>query len=45
VPNIEFPLSYADLPTCSTPGVTWGFTRKETKDNVWLMPDYGYWSW
>ncbi|KAK5093957.1 hypothetical protein LTR70_004483 [Exophiala xenobiotica] len=45
VPNIEFPLSYDDLPTRSTPGVTWGYTRKETEDNVWLMPDYGYWSW
>ena len=45
LPNVEFPISYDDLPTRSTPGVTWGFTRKESEDNVWLMPDYGYWSW
>ncbi|KAK5941148.1 hypothetical protein PMZ80_006425 [Knufia obscura] len=45
LPNIEFPLSYDDLPTRSTHGVTWGFTRTESEDNVWLIPDYGYWSW
>jgi protein glucosyltransferase len=45
VPNIEFPISYDDMPTRSTQGVTWGFTRKQDQQNVWLVPDYGYWSW
>ena len=45
LPNIEFLLSYDDLPTRSTHGVTWGFTRRENEENVWLIPDYGYWSW
>lgn len=45
IPNIEFTLSYDDLPTRSTPNTTWGFTRKTDQPQVWLMPDYGYWSW
>lgn len=45
VPNIEFTISYDDLPTRSTHNVTWGFTKKEEEENVWLIPDYGYWSW
>lgn len=45
VPNIEFPISYDDLPTRSTPGVSWGFTREKNQENVWLIPDYGFWSW
>lgn len=45
IPNIEFPISYDDMPTRSTHGVSWGFTRKQDEQNVWLIPDYGYWSW
>jgi protein glucosyltransferase len=45
VPNIEFPISYDDMPTRSTAGVSWGFTRRKDEENVWLIPDYGYWSW
>lgn len=46
IPNIEFPISYDDMPTRSTPGVSWGFTRrKQGEENVWLLPDYGFWSW
>lgn len=44
IPNVEFPISYDDMPTRSTGKVVWGFTRKQDQD-VWLIPDYGYWSW
>ncbi|KAH7110104.1 glycosyl transferase family 90-domain-containing protein [Dendryphion nanum] len=48
IPNIEFSLSLDDLPLRSTSkGSFFGYTRqsKSAYDNIWLMPNYAYWSW
>lgn len=45
VPNIEFSVSYDDMPTRSNNAVEWGIARRTEDTNVWLMPDYGYWGW
>ncbi|KAF2454194.1 glycosyl transferase family 90-domain-containing protein [Lineolata rhizophorae] len=45
VPNIEFVLSVDDLTRRSTQNITWGYSRKDEDSDVWLVPDYGYWSW
>lgn len=44
--DIEFTVSYDDIPTRSDRhGVKWGLTRKADTKDVWLFPDYAYWSW
>ncbi|KAF2871052.1 glycosyl transferase family 90-domain-containing protein [Massariosphaeria phaeospora] len=48
IPNIEFSLSLDDLPRRSKgKGTFFGYTRKDGRayDDVWLMPNYAYWSW
>lgn len=48
IPNIEFSMSLDDLPLRSTDDKTiLGYTRaaNSSYDNVWLMPNYAYWSW
>ncbi|KAH8883764.1 hypothetical protein GQ53DRAFT_798175 [Thozetella sp. PMI_491] len=48
VPNIEAVISTDDSPRRSIDrGVLLGFTRPSGEDwaNIWLLPDYGYWSW
>jgi hypothetical protein len=48
VPNIEFSLSLDDLPLRSkADGTFFGYTKQEGPeyDNIWLMPNYAYWSW
>lgn len=29
----------------ANPKVAWAFSRKEAHKKLWLMPDFGYWSW
>jgi EGF-domain serine glucosyl/xylosyltransferase len=48
IPNIEFSMSLDDLPLRSADDRTiFAYTRadNESYDNVWLMPNYAYWSW
>ncbi|CZR61919.1 related to DUF821 domain protein [Phialocephala subalpina] len=42
LPNIEFIFVADDL----APGdALWAYSRQEEDEKVWLMPDFGYWSW
>ncbi|KAF2757405.1 hypothetical protein EJ05DRAFT_388799 [Pseudovirgaria hyperparasitica] len=48
VPNAEFAVSLDDLPLRSkNDAVMFALTRQETEEykDVWLIPDFGYWSW
>ncbi|KAJ9660867.1 hypothetical protein H2201_006759 [Coniosporium apollinis] len=47
VPNIEFSFNIEDIPNDDeTPtGTTWALTRRKDQQHLWLMPDFGYWSW
>ncbi|KAK7523441.1 DUF821 domain-containing protein [Phyllosticta citriasiana] len=49
IPNIEFTfcvedIVYEKVEKTKRPPI-WGFTRKPDWNNVWIMPDFGYWSW
>lgn len=42
IPNIEFAFNSDDrIPSLPL----WGYARRAEDTNVWLMPDFGYWSW
>lgn len=47
LPNIEFSFSVADV--VADPGETrrpiWALARKAAEEEIWLMSDFGYWSW
>ncbi|KAK1142104.1 hypothetical protein N8T08_008187 [Aspergillus melleus] len=43
LPNIEFVLTTEDYSTGDGP--IWSYSKKDEDTNVWLMPDFGYWSW
>ncbi len=43
LPNIEFMFTTEDSAGGKTP--VWAYSKKEEQDHVWLMPDFGYWSW
>jgi hypothetical protein len=46
LPNIEFVLDVDDIATPeSTSPATWAFSRQAVNETLWLMPDFGYWSW
>lgn len=47
IPNTEFVFSIEDkLEDVAGPGhPLWVLTRKATEESVWLMPDFGFWSW
>lgn len=47
MPNIEFSFNIEDIPNDEeTPtGITWALTRRKNQQHLWLMPDFGYWSW
>ncbi|KAF2198908.1 hypothetical protein GQ43DRAFT_138441 [Delitschia confertaspora ATCC 74209] len=48
LPDIEFSITLDDLPRRSKlHGSFWAYTRKDgpAYDDVWLMPNYAYWSW
>ena len=43
LPNIEFTFNADDI--ASPEDTTWAYSRQETDEKIWLMPDFGYWSW
>ncbi|KAJ5205844.1 Lipopolysaccharide-modifying protein [Penicillium cf. griseofulvum] len=42
VPNIEFAFNSDDRIESVA---LWGYARQEEDTNIWLIPDFGYWSW
>lgn len=44
IPNIEFIMSADDM-VDSPSQVVWALTRRAQDQNLWLMPDFGFWSW
>ncbi|CAL3968333.1 hypothetical protein PZA11_006716 [Diplocarpon coronariae] len=43
LPNIEFTMLVADTAESASP--RWVYTRERSMTSLWLMPDFGYWSW
>lgn len=43
LPNVEFILSSDDF--SNGKGPVWSYSKREEDKTVWLMPDFGYWSW
>ncbi|PVI06578.1 hypothetical protein DM02DRAFT_667457 [Periconia macrospinosa] len=44
IPNIEFILSVEDLPAQPKKPI-WVLARRAQDQDLWLMPDFGWWSW
>ncbi|KAF2747472.1 hypothetical protein M011DRAFT_467553 [Sporormia fimetaria CBS 119925] len=44
IPDIEFVLSVEDLPAQPNKPI-WSLTRRVADEELWLMPDFGFWSW
>ena len=44
IPNIEFVLSVEDLPAQPKKPL-WMLSRRAEDKDLWLMPDFGWWSW
>lgn len=44
IPNIEFIFSVEDLPAQPTKPM-WSLARRAQDHNLWLIPDFGFWSW
>ena len=44
MPNIEFAFSVEDLPAQPAKPI-WSLTRRVQDHSLWLMPDFGFWSW
>ena len=42
LPNIEFVFNSDDR---IAPAALWAYARRKDDTNLWLMPDFGYWSW
>lgn len=42
LPNIEFAFNTDDK---IAPVALWAYARREEDTSVWLMPDFGFWSW
>ncbi|KAI9758252.1 MAG: hypothetical protein M4579_003111 [Chaenotheca gracillima] len=44
MPNIEFAFTIEDM--ADDPSVPiWALTKRSKDESVWLMPDFGFWSW
>ena len=43
LPNVEFTFNADDI--ASPNDTTWAYARREQDEKLWLMPDFGYWSW
>lgn len=43
LPNIEFSMGVDDTAESATP--RWAYSRQKSMTSLWLMPDFGYWSW
>ena len=44
IPNIEFVFSVDDIPAQLTKPM-WSVVRRVQDHNLWLIPDFGFWSW
>ena len=44
IPNIEFVFSVEDLPAHPSKPM-WSLARRVQDHNLWLIPDFGFWSW
>ncbi|KAF2000766.1 hypothetical protein P154DRAFT_522358 [Amniculicola lignicola CBS 123094] len=44
IPNIEFVFSVEDLPAQPDKPI-WTLARRAQDHNLWLIPDFGFWSW
>ena len=44
IPNIEFIISLDDMVDTPSQHV-WALTRRSQDQNLWLVPDFGFWSW
>jgi Glycosyl transferase family 90 len=44
IPNIEFIFSIEDMVKHPTQPL-WTLSRRSQDHNLWLMPDFGFWSW
>lgn len=48
LPNVEFTMTDHDAPLIDQEDLnhtTWGYARLARQENLWLMPDFGYWGW
>lgn len=43
LPSVEFVFTTDDYSTGVGP--IWSYSKREEDESVWLMPDFGYWSW
>ena len=43
LPNIEFTFTTEDMSRGESP--IWAYSKRDDEKAVWLMPDFGYWSW
>ncbi|KAE8351380.1 glycosyl transferase family 90-domain-containing protein [Aspergillus coremiiformis] len=43
LPNIEFVFTTEDY--SNGEGPIWSYSKRDEDHNVWLMPDFAYWSW
>jgi hypothetical protein len=44
IPNVEFVFTVEDLPAQPTKPL-WSLTRRAQDVDLWLIPDFGWWSW
>lgn len=44
IPNIEFIISLDDMVDTPSQSI-WALTRRSQDQNLWLVPDFGFWSW
>ncbi|KAF2202909.1 hypothetical protein GQ43DRAFT_470479 [Delitschia confertaspora ATCC 74209] len=44
IPNIEFVFSVEDLPA-HPESPLWVLARRAQDENLWLIPDFGFWTW
>ena len=44
IPDIEFVFSIDDMVDCPSQPV-WTLARRSQDQNLWLMPDFGFWAW
>lgn len=43
LPDIEFVFTTEDMSRGESP--VWAYSKRDEEDGVWLMPEFGYWSW
>ncbi|KKA20139.1 DUF821 domain protein [Rasamsonia emersonii CBS 393.64] len=45
LPSVEFIFSTEDFVVDTDKGPIWAYSKRDEDDAVWLMPDFGFWSW